>query len=1112
MAVSANDKIVRGGDLATIGAQIKTKLAEKQDTLVSGTNLKTINNTSLLGSGDITITDGQDGASAYEIWVAAGNTGTVADFLASLKGDSGYSGAAGELEVVNNLTKGGAESALSAEMGKTLNNTLISFSGGDKRYEVSDFENSGFESVHSGYQLLANSSSMGKTIANVSKTAGANYRNYVIPLDEIVAIEYYSYTSTSGYGSLFLNSDNVVVGYHTKTSSESNPITPTIPSTAAYFVYSFSNTSTDAYCKLTYKGEVPAIREDILDVQNKNEANTEEITNLNGCKKYSREELLAMSGTYSMYQFKANDDELGKTLSTATKASDDYIQNVMIDVSGYVYLNALQYGSSYNYGSLFLDEDGVIIGGLRLTSSGDTFAYIPSNAKYLLYSFYITNSNVHLELYKVPELGAAVESNSTSISKTVIGEQKSYSRENMDFKYFPYRRKGRYYLRETSIGTNLDDIPFTPTNGYFTFLIPVDGWSTVTFYTINGVNGYGSAFLDENRNLLSYYLSPSGQTVTQTIPSNTKYFLFLSAWNSDVITFTSDNSLSSEVATIKSRIDEISSGAGAGQKTGLTPKVYFGYITQAGTLVEDNTYVTTETIFGDFHFNLADGFKIYSASLYDRDGNIVSYNHIHPDVYHSGIRAARSFLSNGNTVPQYGMRVVIRKDDAGVISSEDTIFTEFVKLEDSGLHRWIPEDLPNYDIALRRINYFQHLRWVPLLKVHDGYGTSVVNNYFCLPGQVQVGVPYSDVAETRKYVPNNVSIRTFLTAAKNKRSLLYTEDLQTNTSKYGMSYQSGNRRAYYGEVCSGFTAWVMGVDTLYLSNQYGLDGVPGMTAISNITADNVRPLDFVWSNGHITIISDVYKDEFGKVKYVVIAEMSTPYPYRTLYTPEQFSTRIAANNATGHRWNGWSSLTEPEDMSKYSQYTLGGLPYNYPVNEDIMTFAGDYAAFADGEKIVLNARRNSVYTGVELYKDDALLQTIDISSMAADGIYSDSEDWVAVDLSSYNLGAGKYKACLTDGTNTTDFTYFEIVGLTVSASVVSGGLSVSFSSTGGSVVSIEQCQVSGFAYKYHPVTETERTNGVVNLSGWAYNSNYPKIIILARGDYGVVHKMIDVPQ
>lgn len=49
---------------------ISTKIATKQDTLVSGTNIKTVNGNSLLGSGDITISGS----------VAWGNiTGTITD-------------------------------------------------------------------------------------------------------------------------------------------------------------------------------------------------------------------------------------------------------------------------------------------------------------------------------------------------------------------------------------------------------------------------------------------------------------------------------------------------------------------------------------------------------------------------------------------------------------------------------------------------------------------------------------------------------------------------------------------------------------------------------------------------------------------------------------------------------------------------------------------------------------------------------------------------------------------------------------------------------------------------------------------------------------------------
>lgn len=193
-------------------SKLKALFQTKQDVLVSGTNIKTINGSSILGSGDIqagepnavkyvpqSLTDAQKvqarenigagigistvsqtttstesdginvitvtkddgtqstfqvrngsqgangtpGITAANVSVAtstgtpavtASITGTTLNLsFSGLKGEtgtagangaqgnSGYSGAAGELEVVNNLTSGGATSALSAEMGKQLN-------------------------------------------------------------------------------------------------------------------------------------------------------------------------------------------------------------------------------------------------------------------------------------------------------------------------------------------------------------------------------------------------------------------------------------------------------------------------------------------------------------------------------------------------------------------------------------------------------------------------------------------------------------------------------------------------------------------------------------------------------------------------------------------------------------------------------------------------------------------------------------------------------------------------------------------------------------------------------------------------------------------------------
>lgn len=61
--------------------EVEPKLEDKQDTLVSGTNIKTINGTSILGSGDLTI----EGGSGSGTTVEANPTGLATDVLAKLK-------------------------------------------------------------------------------------------------------------------------------------------------------------------------------------------------------------------------------------------------------------------------------------------------------------------------------------------------------------------------------------------------------------------------------------------------------------------------------------------------------------------------------------------------------------------------------------------------------------------------------------------------------------------------------------------------------------------------------------------------------------------------------------------------------------------------------------------------------------------------------------------------------------------------------------------------------------------------------------------------------------------------------------------------------------------
>lgn len=717
--------------------------------------------------------------------------------------------------------------------------------------------------------------------------------------------------------------------------------------------------------------------------------------------------------------------------------------------------------------------------------------------------------------------GGADKSLSAEMGKEVgkiLGEYKVIEEAFSKFDHY----KDGYQIKadSTQVGKNIDNVSTYELSSIRNVKIPVSGMARAVILQYGSSYDYGSLIIDADGVVLSgIVLSPSGE-VSVNIPSDAAYLVY--SYNTST---SSDKTVTLYTADgLVPAVKELSSKDVTGIVTAKSPSLNGGKINEGGDVIADPAYVTTETIFGNFSLELAEGWRVYEGHLFDRNGKIATYQHIHPDVSHAGARGTwsnRKFMATYNAVPEYGMRLTLCKSDQSSISEGEQPVTKFVLFSDAGIYRWIPDDLPNYERALRRVDYLQNLSWIPLSKVPDGYSESnqpenESNKRFFIAGRVGIGVPYSDVAETRTYVPNNVSLRTFMTALKNKRSLIYTEELGKNTSKYGKTYKTGHRRAYYGSVCCCFVTWVMGLDTMYLSGQFGANNVPGLSSVTYNSVDDLRPLDLVWNDGHISIISDILKDEFGNVKYIVWAEMSTPYPYRTPYTPEQFNTRKTDKSATIHRWTGWENLPEPE-ASEYSQYILGQTRKEPEWGGDIMCFAGDYAAFVEGDTIYLNARRNSVYTGVELYKDDVLLQTIDITGLSADTIVTpNTEDWVAVNLTSLNLTYGKYKARLTDGTNTTDYTYFEVVDVSFSATMVSSSsISVSVSSNSGVPASIEKVKDNGFPSSpngsFHAITAAEVEAGNFTL-GWSYNSTYKYLLLLVRADYGVVHKRISFPE
>ena len=832
-----------------------------------------------------------------------------------------------------------------------------------------------------------------------------------------------------------------------------------------------------------------------------------------------------MTSIYSGKQLKADSSQIGKTLGQVQTYNDSNVRNYRIPVSGAYNITYTKYSTSANYGCLFLDGNDVVISGVYSTASDPQRRTIgiPDGAVSFIWSFYPAGQSEENLIAIVSYVKSdAIDSHLDSLDASVDNLNNDVGIIRIlqdDFANYDHFKDG-YQLKANNdqIGKTLDNVTTTSSTGsYINVKIPIDGYTKVSFVAYTTGYEYGSLILDSNNVVLLGIYATSNTDGRKNIglPADAAYLVASyyvgpnSTYDKTVILYKDDS--------IVSRLDTLESKEASSVASGSSPQVVLGIPDSSGAVASSQNYLTTETIFGSFYIELKEGWEVYEGHLYDKGGNIVSYQYI--NYGHKGInrRSNNRIISIANVVPEYGVRLVFSKTGQAAISEdENNPVLNFVSLNDAGLHRWIPEDLPNYERALRRINYIQSLRWVALAKVPNGYpssssttATNTANTYFDLAGQMAIGVPYSDVAETRKYVPNNVSLRTFMTAVKNRRSLLYTEELHKGVSQYGMTYQQGNRRSYYGEVCSGFTAWVMGNKTLYLSTAYHSDTVPGLSIVNGGNASNVRPLDLLWWDGHVAIVSEILLDEFGNRQYIVIAEMTSPYPFRTIYTPAQFDSRMSSGEI--HRWTGWDNLPEVEEARDLSQYVLGDTRQEVEYNPDIACFAGEYAAFAEGDTIYLNARRNSVYTGVELYKDDVLLQTIDITGLSADTIVTpNTEDWVKVNLTTLNLTYGKYKACLTDGTNTTDYTYFEVIDITFTATKSGSTVTAYFSSNSGTPVSLERVKANGFANAYRPLTAEVVEAG--QATAWNVASGgYSYLTLLVSGDYGDVHKTISIP-
>ena len=401
---------------------------------------------------------------------------------------------------------------------------------------------------------------------------------------------------------------------------------------------------------------------------------------------------------------------------------------------------------------------------------------------------------------------------------------------------------------------------------------------------------------------------------------------------------------------------------------------------------------------------------------------------------------------------------------------------------------------------LKKIDQCANIRWTAKSSISQGY----------IAAGTHQGLPYSSTQQNEGAVDFNISRRTFMTAANNPYSMLYTEDLKHNTSEYGFTYYTGGAtvHGYMGAVCSTFSAYAIGMDVVFTTGFVEWLAKQGLfEEIYDQSAQGVDVGDWVLSDGHVFVVSNVARVS-GVVESVVIAEAWQPLVRKLSYTPAEFNSRVASVNGIIYR---------PKELYKNTFYEASPFvavgdevittPYQY--NNDICTYKGDYACFREGFPVWINYNLVEVgaWTQMEVYKDDVLVGTYTIDTTTHKFNLTEAYG---------QLGYGKWKARLTDGTNYSDYTYWEVLQTTVSVVTPDSNnpdvKTFNFSSANGTPVYMNLCSVSGSPRAMWIFSQAERNIGSVTFNGRTLSQQQRDgfgdediyVRVFFRGDYGML--------
>ena len=353
--------------------------------------------------------------------------------------------------------------------------------------------------------------------------------------------------------------------------------------------------------------------------------------------------------------------------------------------------------------------------------------------------------------------------------------------------------------------------------------------------------------------------------------------------------------------------------------------------------------------------------------------------------------------------------------------------------------------------VIARSRQLTDFKWTPIFDVPT---YSVKEGQCVIPMGVEAtGFPYASTEKTDRFIAENISFESFVTAIRNPYSKLY----QPGHAAYNASN--------FGIVCNGLVRYAFGIRERYNTKRwYDIPGMREVKPKGEYTVDEIELCDVLHAYGegrnHVSLITDILKNEKGEIELVEVSEAVRPLCKRESYTPEVFYEKFSLFALC--RYDLLESVPPlDEKTDSYIWQSSKEIPA-----PKISVDNGNRSNYKDGEEIVFSVFSEKADT-VVICKDGEIFEEVKTAGRA---------------FFPRRLAAGNYVATLRESGESVEFAVvkpkisFEVSdgAVTVSADSMdekSRVLYMDFRKPGAWFAGLVKCEV---------LTEEERRSGKIS--------------------------------